>query len=460
MAGAGGQGQTRGQNTSSLLPINGTRRDDILGLAAVGIAPALIYTAHAFFGAALDLPALLLFAALCLVLVGALAFRRVHEDLNRLTPVWLLFGLFACTILIALLSLTDWSPEGSHPLWAWLGLPGASTLNRSATSVEILKLIGLGACFALGCIMGARPSRARRTVGMILALGAVYSAVSLIVFLTKTSVNLSGVRLSGGFESANVAGTQFGCLIVLAVAWGIRVWNQGNPLDQMARITDMAPVVALALLFGGCLLLTASRGAIGATGLALALLAAWAALDNRRARWPLILGGAALAIGVVVFYLQGNTLFVDRFGLLAQKADGRAPLIAAHWEAFQKAPLFGYGLGTFSEVNNQVMTSQNATDLSTTIVLHNAYLQWLEEAGLIGSAPFFLLLAIVLGATGWRAFVRRRNRTLVVGLLATSLVVLLHAAVDVSLNTPSFEAFWSLILGLGFSLSQVSRGAR
>ena len=38
--------------------------------------------------------------------------------------------------------------------------------------------------------------------------------------------------------------------------------------------------------------------------------------------------------------------------------------------------------------------------------------------------------------------------------------MLLHAAVDVSLNTPSFEAFWTLILGLGFALSQASSRPR
>jgi hypothetical protein len=71
----------------------------------------------------------------------------------------------------------------------------------------------------------------------------------------------------------------------------------------------------------------------------------------------------------------------------------------------------------------------------------------------------FLLIVVVLGVTAWRTFRRPRNQSLLTGLLCASLIVLLHAGVDVSLNTLSFCAFWSLLLGLGFGLSQASSRA-
>jgi O-antigen ligase len=421
--------------------------------AVLGLVPAMIYLAHAFFGAARDLPALILFALSSLALAVALTVPASRRRLAEMTPVWPVLAPFAAVVGVALLTLTPWVPGGPHPIWAWAGLPPASTLNKSATTIEIIKLLGLGTVFVLGCLLGARPERARTALGWLLGLGGLYAVIALCLFLAGGQVIADG-RLTGGFASANIAGTQFGVLVVLAVAWGVRRWSQGERMAMAARIADLAPVIALILLFATCLLLTASRAAISATGVALVLFTGWAALDDRRSRWRLMVVGGLLVVSAVVLVAQGNSLFVDRFGGLATGDDTRAAVTEAHWRAFLDAPLFGYGLGSYPQVNNQIMTTANAAALSASVIQHNAYLQWLEEAGLVGAAPMFVLVAVVLGLTGWRAFRRRRNRALVVGLLAASVVVLLHAAVDVSLNTPSFEAFWALLLGLGFALAQ------
>ncbi|MDP3406191.1 MAG: O-antigen ligase family protein [Brevundimonas sp.] len=246
----------------------------------------------------------------------------------------------------------------------------------------------------------------------------------------------------------------------MAIAWGVQRWSQAGTRTHVERITDLAPVLALILLFLACLLLTASRAAISATGLAVILFLGWAALDNRRSRWPLMALGGVLVLGAVLLLVQGNTLFADRFGTLAEGDSIRSAVAAAHWQAFLDSPLLGYGLGSYAQVNNQIMTQANAGALSVSVIQHNAYLQWLEEAGVIGAAPMFALIAVILGTTAWRAYRRPRNRILVVGLLAGSLIVLLHAAVDVSLNTPSFVAFWTLMLGLGFAMSQASSRGR
>lgn len=425
----------------------------LVRLGKAGLAPAVIWIAHFFYGAAVPLAALILSACLLAVLAGLLLSTETRRNLDRLSLSWPIICLFAAVLLIALATLTPWAPGGSHPIWDWSGATASSTMDRSATVLEILKLIGLAASFVIGTVLGARGETGRSLYAAILGVGGVYALFSLVVFLSSAASGPSGNRLAGGFESANVAGSLFGVLLIMAIAWALRAWR-GMPGTFLAqRTTAIAPTLALILLALGCLLLTASRGAIGATGLALALFFGWAAMDNRGSRWPTIAAGALVISVAAVVYMQGNTLFVDRFGAMTGDTT-RADLLEPHWDAFLRAPLFGYGLGTWSEVNNQIMTSQNFDALSATVILHNVYVQWLEEAGIIGAAPMFLLIAVILGATGWRAYRRRRNRALIVGLLLATLVVLLHAAVDVSLNTPSFCAFWALLLGLGFGLSQ------
>lgn len=426
----------------------------------LGLGPAIVFGAHFFYGATLDAPALTMFALLSAVALVGLAAPAARRDLAHLRPTGPLFTLFALVIGVAALTLTSLTPGGPHPIWAWAGLSPSSTLNRSATLVEMIKLTGLAGVFVLGCLLGARGERARAVFGALLVLGGIYAFAGLTLFLSGLQVAVEPGRLSAGFYSANIAATQFGVLTVLAAAWAVRQWSRLGRETLTARVAALAPTLALVLLFVICLLLTASRAGIAATILAVALMLGWAAFDNRRARWPLMAVGGLVILTAVALFLQGNSLFADRFGALDTGVSARSVIVEAHWDAFLAAPLFGHGLGAYPQVNNQILTSQNFEALSYTVVLHNAYLQWLEEAGVAGAIPMFLVVAAILAVTALNAARRPRNRTLVIGLLAASLVVVLHAAVDVSLNTPSFAAFWSLLLGFGFALSQAPSRSR
>lgn len=426
----------------------------------LGVVPAVLYLGHFFLGAVLDIPALTLLAVLSGLLCVALAHPRARADLTALTPVWPLVLLFGLVIGAALLSLTPWAPGGAHPIWVWVDGGQAASLNRSATLIEVVKLIGLAAVFVLGCLMGADAGRARRSLQAILWLGGAYALIGLVLFLAGDQTAYGSDRLAAGFFTPNVAGTQFGVLAVLATSWAIRQWRRHDRAPVTRRISEVAPAVALILLFLVCLLMTASRGAMGATALGIVLVMGWEAIDNRRARLSLIAGGCLLVVVAFVMLVRGNGLFLDRFSDVTAAGDLRGVVNQAHWRAFLASPLSGYGLGSYPELNNMIMTAPNAEALSLSVVLHNVYLQWLVEGGVVGAAPMFLLIAVLIGITVWRAIRRPRNRGLLVGLLACSLLVLVHGAVDVSLNTPSFVAFWTLLLGLGFALSQASGSRR
>src|SRR5690606_12647830 len=126
---------------------------------------------------------------------------QARRDLDRLRPAWLLLGLFSAVLAVAVFTLTPWSPGAVAEIWAWTDGAQSSSINRSATILEMVKLVGLAAPFLVGCVAGVRVESARGLYAVILGLGAVYAAVSLLAFLSSASVQGSGARLGGGFES-------------------------------------------------------------------------------------------------------------------------------------------------------------------------------------------------------------------------------------------------------------------
>ena len=433
----------------------GSRKVDLRTRVVLGVVPGLLYLAHLTFGANQPVAALWFTALLALALCIGLIMPQGRIGLFDLKPVIAPAVLFAAVIGAALWSLTPWTPGGAHPIWAWAGVtPGSTTINPSATVLEIVKLVGLACVFVVGCLQGARRDRAASTVDAVLILGAGYAAIALLMFLTRTQI-MSGGRLSGGFLSANSAATVFGMLTVLGLAALLRRWRQSTGLglaDQMSRV---ATPLACLLLYAACLLLTASRMGVVATVIPAALLLLWETVDGRGGqRRPVLIGGLVLLAVGGVLMLGGNTLLWERLDRIDADALTRTTIFAAHWNAFLDSPLFGYGLGSFADLNSQIMTRENYGDLWLIRAAHNVYLQWLEEAGLIGAVPMFALVGLLLGVAVWRSGQLRSGKTVMRGLIAASLVVLIHGTTDFGLQVPSIAAFWTFLLGIQYAYGQ------
>ncbi len=418
--------------------------------------PVVLTLAHLFFGANQAAASAWLTAGLGLMLVAAML-SPVGRSVPSLTGLILPGSLFATVLAAALWSLTPWGPGGPHPVWAWAGIePGALTIDREATRLEIVKLLGLACAFAVGALQAARLRRARVAVELIVWIGAVYAMVSLISFLTGTQI-AAGDRLTGGFLSANSGGTVFGLLIVLSLALLLREWRRGETRDIPSRITAAAGPIAATALATVCLLLTASRMALAATLVASAVLLAWSLLASGRGRKGGLLAGALIMLVVAaVLIAGGNDLLWTRLANDDPTFGGRADLFAAHWKAFTASPLTGWGLGTFDAVNLQIMTVDTAPSLWTIRAAHNVYLQWLEEAGLIGAVPMFALIGVLLLGSVTRARRRGPGQSLLTGLVCSNLVILIHGLTDFALQVPSIAAFWSYLLGLQFAFSRSS----
>lgn len=421
----------------------------------LGVFPALLFIAHLFFGANHVVAAQWLTLILALGLVAALARRDNRQDISAVAPLWPLVGLFGLTLAVAAWTLAPWPQDHAAPIWAEVDLPAAITINRSATLLEISKLLGLACAFAVGCVQGGRAGKGRATFDAILALGAAYAVIALLSFLCGAQVMVSD-RLSGGFLSANSGATVFGLLTVLALANLIRRWRKATHNSAVLKLGALAVPLAYVLLFVTCLLLTASRMGVAATAMAAGILLLWDMVGNQGRRLPILIGGGAIALVGIVLLLRGNDLLWARLDVLDQDIMVRGTIFKAHWGAFLDAPLFGYGLGTFNDVNSLIMTPETYKDLWLIRATHNVYIQWLEEAGVLGAAPMFLLIATIIALSARRVAQGHVGQTVQRGLVASSLVVLIHGTTDYALQTPSIAAFWAFLLGLQFAFGQSS----
>ncbi|WP_029415027.1 O-antigen ligase family protein [Brevundimonas bacteroides] len=428
------------------------RRQPLRWRLGLLVLPTLFCLAHLSFGVNQPAAALWFSAILGLSLVVALA-SPLRRGLHDVGPVWELAILFFAVLGAAVWSLTPYTPGGVHPLYTWAGIEGgAASIDTGATVVEIVKLLGLAAVFTVGTLHGLQRGRAQATLEAIVWTGGAYAAVSLVTFLAGVQI-AEGARLSGGLLSANNGATVFGILAVLSLSVFLRAWSRTEGLGVSKRLTKTAVPLSCMALCTVCLILTASRMGLVATVVALMALLLWETASSRKGRVPIWLG-AGLLIGVgTVLTLSGNDLLWIRVGGIDADILLRGQIFAAHWQAFLASPLFGYGLGSFDAINTQIMTGETIGSLWSIRATHNVYLQWLEEAGLVGALPMFLLIAVVLVFSLARAL-GGKGRGLQRGVVCASLVVLVHGLTDYALQVPSIAGFWTFLLGLGFAFGQ------
>lgn len=415
---------------------------DILRSALALIFPAGIYlltlcAAAIFFGA--DIPAAKAFFSAALVALAALASMLLRQYSPTL-GVWagaLLLALFA-TLHIHLGRIDTAAPE-------------------------------LAALAAAGCVwLIARASAKRNGAGpwlWRLTLGAgTLIAVWAFIDFTISPRTVFGVerayafsRLGGGFLSPNTAATFFGMISLMGLA---ELYTQlRNAIARRYPLARSAPGISLALIAtlvpATCLVLTASRGGITFTALAALLFVAWQSYaltrkgDAGRRSLGLAIAGAGgfIVIAGLVWTLSGE-LASRRLDRLFEDAT-RVEMFQTYWDAVRLNPIWGHGLGSFAFTNDLVATSLNADRLIRTNAAHNVYLEWLLQAGWVGSLAMWAVTISLL----WTVFrglkVRRRQRLHLRAVIAISLLVLLHGLTDYALEIPGVMWWWVWVLGLG-----------
>jgi O-antigen ligase len=399
-----------------------------------------------------------LFALLLLLLIANEEWARnalVKRGSQLLVPAI----LFTVALVFIAWGMTPFGPSGPHPVWNYVTVWPAIAIDRSAVFSSLIKLVGLSSTFLLGWIVSSSDLRARYLLTAVVVATCAYGLWALVQNVSPelridAFNSFQNHRLSGSFQSANTAGSLFGAVLLLAICLifeGSR--HAGSERGEViARIT--LPIAAAALL-GTCLVLTVSRGASTATLCGCAIFLIWEmfARDWRGIERRNVLYGVAIAGVILVLAWSGDLLLGRYADSVKDWVDQRQVIYSVHWEAFLASPWFGYGLGTFDEVNKLLETSSNYFVLWNVRAAHNAYLQWLEEAGIFGSIPMFGCLAWIIARTALGSRNRRRMTTWLRACVAASILILIHSWSDFTLEIPALAMLWSVLLGSGYALA-------
>ena len=322
-------------------------------------------------------------------------------------------------------------------------------------AANALRLLAGIAALVSGAIIGYRRGAVAAAAPWLLLFGA----LNLMLGLAARAVDPNHVwgfdksihqaRFTGTLLNGNAAAVVFGLLALLAAGQALALFGRSRFGQSRSSWIGFAlsGLASLLFLFAG--VVTASRAGVVLTLAALLLLlfTARSSHASRRIAWPWL---AALVLFVAAGAWVGGSLgllLMERFSLPQADSFDRALIWRHYWRLAQAAPLFGYGLGSFTDANlAHLNTVKDAVFLSYIHAAHNHGLQLL----LAGGWPF-LVLHLAAGSLITARTVRNRRpdfdpraRALWLGLL----VVLGGSMVDIALTVPAIVTLCAVILGL------------
>jgi putative inorganic carbon (HCO3(-)) transporter len=240
-----------------------------------------------------------------------------------------------------------------------------------------------------------------RAVTFAFVIGACISVlIGLLGFggPTNNAVRIAAVgnRLTGGGGDPNYQASAF--LAAMFIAGGLVSVVQ-------SRRAKLLMGFALAFITVG-FIATESRGGLIALGVA--AVAAFVLLPDQRRQVLSALGIGALGLGVWVM-IKPNAL--ARITDFSGGTSGRSDQWTIAWKIFKQHPLIGVGINNFRQYEPRYVlqpgTTLNHVHLvaETPEIVHNAFLQFLAETGVVGLVLFLLIVFGCLRAT-WQAIQR------------------------------------------------------
>lgn len=442
---------------SSSFGSSGSRRLKLSEGVAIGALLTLIFAEIIAFGAS-ELAVSSAFAALHalfpIVLLATCGWARNTARQGVSPTLWLPFAIL---MLVTAWALTPFGPGGPHPVWLYVEPNGgAITVDRSSLILNLVRLGGLACLFLAAQIIGSSETRRRALFWfMLVALGA-YAALAI---LQHVGVRATG-RMTATLLSPNTLATLMGVCAVFAAMFVTQfIQRAGGRLSLDKLPLDAGISLALLAVFAVALAFTGSRGGIFATVVSLAIFLIWQVLaQGKRGRVVVMIGGAAVLLAAVGLAMRSADITAARLENLDGDVATRQAIFAAHWQAFKASPWFGYGLGSFPAVNQMVMTSETLRVLFDVRATHNLYLQWLEEAGLVGALSMLGLLGVLVWQVGAAANKPGTSGALARAAIASTVLVLLHGMSDFAVQAPALQALFAVGLG-ALAVSSPSRRA-
>lgn len=311
-------------------------------------------------------------------------------------------------------------------------------VNPAADMAVLALAKGLGTTLllvtaALLAYRGGSPRVITRWLAFASLLFLLYAAADAVDWLYDSARN---ARYGGTIGNPNAAGIGFAVIALLT--GGLTLAPPGaEPIGL--RVVGMIGA-AVALVLGA---MTGSRSAM-----LLALILGGLMLFRRLRRWQdgrpslhRLIPGVLLLIAVAAT-IAFLTPVGDRSAYLPEDAGSRWAVIVHFATIASQHPLWGHGLGSFFEVNQQHLTPDTAPLYWNFGAAHNAPVQFAIETGWVGLA----LLLAGLAALAWRIARARRDWWAVPALCGAGAIAG-SAMVDIALNVPAVTALFVVLLG-------------
>ncbi len=174
-------------------------------------------------------------------------------------------------------------------------------------------------------------------------------------------------------------------------------------LTPGSRGAVRAALLGAAVVSAAGVAATQSRGGIVAAAAAICV---GAFLYRRQLGRVLPIVAIALA-GIAIYFVVAPSAF-DRVTNFGDAGDGRSELWTVAWRAFEDHPVTGIGLNQFRiESSEYVLEPGNLKFVrliaERPVVVHNTYLQFLVETGIVGLALYLLVVWRCLSRLGFAA---------------------------------------------------------
>jgi O-antigen ligase len=438
-------------------------------MALVALAPLPLASDRPLPGAVLCLSVglLLLFWAVDVALPGG----RLAVSVAKVRWPLVLYGIVCVWIFVQWLPLAP--PQWADPIWSeasrLVGAPvaGRISVNPGETLSGLMRLLAYGGVFWLSLQLGRDTGRAQTAMRWIAAIGALYAAYGIIVYLTGNHWVLVYRKwayphsLTSTFVNRNAFAIFLGICLLCAFSGFLDRMGPALALKRpfrqktvflvetlTTRAAFPAAVVAITVM---ALLLTTSRAGVFCSCLGLLVLAVlFMRIRTLNWRHAAVMAAVAAVILLPVVLSSGGGLFsrqaVDKEALLA-----RAPTSEVVAE-IETSPWRGTGFGTFQDVFPAYRDRGDKT-LAIWDKAHNTYLENAAEIGI--PATILLNLAVLLLAARALAgtLTRRRNQALPAIGVAASVIVGLHSTVDFSLEIPAVAVLYACVMGIAVSQS-------
>ena len=328
-------------------------------------------------------------AGLCAV-VWALPAHQTPVLGRRPEILWVAGAAALLAVLLAVQPLLLALPRSST------GVPGLYDPSRAV--LEYLKLAGVFCAFAIAFRAAMDDESGRNLVDTLILAGGGWAVIAIIMHILDPD-GIYGVRkiagsgrLQGAFSSPNSAGTLFAAISVMAFGRLLsRFWS------SRARFLERIDPVFLGvwLISLTALVLTLSRMAVVSAAIATLILTT--ILCWRRAPMKWLIGGTAVgAVIMIAILLTPMLAFIERVKDLNSDGHVRTMIMSEHLNVVLHQLWLGSGFGSFTAVNNSILTSANYPYLANIRAMHNVYLQWVEEVGIAGLFCLVLLNLAVL----------------------------------------------------------------